>query len=77
MMEGPWMARFMDDFKGFMAKYWVVQPVDDEEYWSGMLADFNALATKYENHRLVMNFLVTFTSFQEAIAAGQVKKEDA
>lgn len=71
------MARFMNDFKGFMAKYWVVQPVDDEEYWKGMLADFNALATKYENHRLVMNFLVAFTSFQEAIAAGYVKKEDA
>lgn len=67
----------MADFKGFMAKYWVVQPVDDEEYWKGMLADFNALATKYEKHRLVMNFLVAFTSFQEAIAAGAVDKEDA
>ena len=77
MMEGPWMARFLDEFKVFMAKYWIVQPTDDNEYWEGMLADFNTLAQKYESHRLVMNFLVAFTSFQEAIAAGYVDKEDA
>lgn len=71
------MARFLDEFKAFMAKCWIVQPVNDNEYWENMLADFNALATKYEKHRLVMNFLVAFTSFQEAIAAGFVDKEDA
>lgn len=76
-MDGPWMSKFLDDFKAFMAKYWIVQPVEDTEYWEGMLADFNKLAGKYENHRLVMNFLVAFTTFQEAIAAGYVEKEDA
>lgn len=76
-MTGPWMAQFLDEFRSFMAKYWIVQPVEDVNYWEGMLADMNTLATKYEGHRLVMNFLVAFTSFQEAIAAGYVDKEDA
>lgn len=49
----------------------------DTEYWETMLADFNEIVNKYDGHRLVMNLMVTYTSFQEAIAAGYVKKEDA
>lgn len=76
-MTGPWMANFLEDFRGFMAKYWIVQPATDTEYWESMLADFNEIVKKYDGHRLVMNLMVTYTSFQEAIAAGYVKKEDA
>lgn len=76
-MTGPWMANFLEDFRGFMAKYWIVQPATDTEYWETMLADFNEIVNKYDGHRFVMNLMVTYTSFQEAIAAGYVKKEDA
>lgn len=76
-MTGPWMARFLDDFKSFMAKYWVVKPADDEKYWKGMLADFNALVDKYEAHPLVTDMLIAYTTYQEDVCAGRRQREGA
>ena len=50
-MTGPWMANFLEDFRGFMAKYWIVQPATDTEY----ALDFDASAASPESFLRLRN----------------------